>query len=296
MPAMTHAGIEIIRDQVGTSQLMPSTLHERRENLEAMAGVVPAPEGVTVEPFTLAGRPAERLIPDAAADGQVVLYLHGGGYISGSLDTHRGLAGGIALRAGVTVVTLDYRLAPEDPFPAALNDALLAFDQLCPARIAIMGDSAGGGLAVATAIALRDRAGTVPVALALFSPWTDLTQSAASMLTEGIADPMLTKDALDQMADGYLAGTDPRTPFASPLFGDLGTLPPTRIDVGSDEILLDDSTALAARAEAAGVGVTIRVWPDMIHVFPAFPVELVPEAGECLDLAATFVADHLRMV
>lgn len=290
---MAHEGIDTIRELLG-SVPEPASLTERRANLEALAGAVPAPETVTVAPFTLADRPAERLIPAGAPDDQVILYLHGGGYVSGSLNTHRAIAGKIAERTSVTVVTLDYRLAPEDPFPAALNDALLAFDQLRPARIAIMGDSAGGGLALATALALRDRDGTAPVALGLFSPWADLTQEAASMTRADIGDPMLTKQALDEMADAYLAGADPRTPFASPLLGDLSGLPPMRIDVGAAEVLLDDSTELARRASAAGTEATMQVWPDMIHVFPAFPPELVPEAGECLDIAAAFVAGHLR--
>ena len=223
----------------------------------------------------------------------MVLYLHGGGYCSGSLDTHRGVAGSLALTSGITVVNLDYRLAPEDPFPAALNDALLAFDQLAPQRVAIAGDSAGGGLALATALALRDRGGARPLALALFSPWTDLTQTASTYGTRAELDPMVSRGVLDLMADGYLAGTDPRTTLASPLFADLDDLPPMHIDVGDHEVLLDDSTTLAERAAEAGVDVAIRVWPEMIHVFQAFPPELVPEAAESLAAAGAFLAARL---
>lgn len=290
---MTHPGIDVIRQVLGSDRTDEADLVTRRENLAALAGSPPPPDGVTAERIELADRAAERLTPPTPADDAVVLYLHGGGYCSGSLDTHRGVAGSLALAAGITVVSLDYRLAPEEPFPAALNDALLAFDQLAPARTAIAGDSAGGGLAVATALALRDRGGAQPLALALFSPWTDLTQTAASYDTRAEADPMVSRGVLSLMADGYLAGTDPRTTLASPLFADLTDLPPMHIDVGDAEVLLDDSTVLAERARAAGVDVAIRIWPEMIHVFQAFPPSMVPEAAESLAAAGAFLAAHL---
>lgn len=289
---MAHPGIDVIRDLLGDTRDDETPLLERRANLAALAGSPPAPEGVTVEVVELAERAAERLSPADAPDDEVVVYLHGGGYCSGSLDTHRGLGGALALASGRTVVTLDYRLAPEDPFPAALNDALLAFDQLAPARVAIAGDSAGGGLAAATALALRDRGGAQPVALLLISPWADLTQSAGSYATQAGVDPMLGATSLNLMADGYLAGTDPTTPYASPVFGDLNGLPPVRIDVGSDEVLLDDSRTLSDRIRAAGGSAHLHVWPDMIHVFQAFPPEMVPEAAEAVTAAGTFLAEQ----
>ena len=290
---MAHPGIAVIRELLGDTRHQESTIPERRANLAALAGSPPAPDGVTVEAFELADRVAERLTPDGAPEGEVVLYLHGGSYHSGSPDTHRGLAGSLALATGRTVVVLDYRLAPEDPFPAGLNDALLAFDQLAPARIALAGDSAGGGLAAATALALRDRQGGQPVALALISPWADLTQSASSYMTRADADPMLTAAALDQAAEAYLAGTDPRTPYASPVFGDLSGLPPIRVDVGSDEVLFDDSRTLVDEALAAGCTAELHEWPEMIHVFQAFPTDLVPEAGEAVAAMGAFLARHL---
>lgn len=287
---MAHPGIDVIRDLLGDTRHQEATLLERREGLAAMAGSPPAPEGVTVEPLTLADRPAERLTPPGAPDGEVVLYLHGGSYSAGSPDTHRGLAGALALATGRTVVVLDYRLAPEDPFPAGLNDALLAFDQLAPARIALAGDSAGGGLSAATALALRDRAGAQPVAVGLISPWVDLTQSAGSYTTRADVDPMLTAAALTQAAEAYLAGTDPTTPYASPVFADLGGLPPVRVDVGSDEVLFDDSATLVERITAAGGAAELREWPEMIHVFQAFPPDLVPEAAEAVAALGAFLA------
>lgn len=290
---MAHPGIDVIRQLLGDTRQQEATILERRQGLADLAGSAPPPDGVTLEVIELADRPAERLTPDGAADGQVILYLHGGAYTAGSPDTHRGLAGSLALAAGRTVVVLDYRLAPEDPFPAGLNDALLAFDQLAPARIALAGDSAGGGLSAATALALRDRGGAQPVAVGLISPWADLTQSAGSYTSRAELDPMLTAAALTQSADAYLAGTDPRTPYASPVFGDLAGLPPIRVDVGSDEVLFDDSRALVDGAVAVGTAAELIEWPEMIHVFQAFPPDLVPEAAEAVAALGAFLARHL---
>ena len=167
--------------------------------------------------------------------------------------------------------------------------------QLAPARVAIAGDSAGGGLTLATAVALRDRGAAMPVALLLVSPWTDLTQSAPSYEAKADEDPMLTAESLTQMAEAYLAGADPRTELASPLRADHAGLPPTRIDVGSAEVLLDDSTVLADRLRAAGVPVELQVWDEMIHVFPAFPPDLLPEASQPVVASdeSAFLAQHL---
>ncbi|HWJ63128.1 MAG TPA: alpha/beta hydrolase [Acidimicrobiales bacterium] len=289
---MAHPGIDVIRQLLGDTRQQESTILERRQGLADLAGSPPAPDGVAVEAIELADRRAERLTPDGAPDGEVVLYLHGGAYTAGSPDTHRGLAGALALASGRTVVVLDYRLAPEDPFPAGLNDALLAFDQLAPARIALAGDSAGGGLSAATALALRDRDGAQPVAVALISPWADLTQSAGSYDSRGDVDPMLTAATLTQSAEAYLAGTDARTAYASPVFADLAGLPPVRVDVGSDEVLFDDSQALVDGIVAAGGDAVLVEWTDMIHVFQAFPPDLVPEAAQSVAAMGAFLARH----
>lgn len=296
---MAHPGIDVIRQLLGTRSTEAVDLLERRANLAALAGSPPAPDGVAVEAIELAGRRAERLVPAGAPADRAVIYLHGGGYCSGSIDTHRAIAGALALAAGIEVVNLDYRLAPEHPFPAALDDVLAAFDALGTSgalgqrRLALAGDSAGGGLALAAAVALRDREAAVPAAVVGFSPWTDLTQTSASMAALADRDPMVTKEVLDPMASAYLAGADPRAPLASPRFAELGGLPPLHLNVGSDETLLDDTSVLAERARAAGVEVQVRVWPEMIHVFQAFPAELVPEAAESIAAAAAFLAHHL---
>ena len=292
---MAHPGIDAIRGFLGAEPDDPDKdLLDRRADLAALTGSQPAPDGVLVEPLEFDGIRAERLSPPLAPDGQVILYLHGGGYCLGSIDGHRGLAGALAVAANTVVVNLDYRLAPEDPFPSALDDVLEAFDDLAPARIALAGDSAGGGLSLAAALALRDRGAAQPVALGLLSPWTDLTQSSPTYGEVGERDPMVTKHLLDQMADAYANGHDVREPLISPLFADLAGLPPMRIDVGTEELLLDDSRTLADRATAAGAEVDLRIWPEMIHVFQAFPAELLPEAAESIAEIGSFLAARLE--
>ena len=183
-----------------------------------------------------------------------VLYLHGGGYCIGSLGSHRGLGGRLAMAAGCPVVTLDYRLAPEHPFPAAVDDATDAYRDLlatglAPSRIAIAGDSAGGGLTVATLLALRSAGTPLPAAALCLSPWADLTQSSPAYDRLGDLDPMVSKSGLDLMAGSYLGGVDPRTELASPLFAEhLGGLPPMRIEVGEHEVLLDDAAPVGRAA------------------------------------------------
>jgi len=296
---MVHPGVEFVRELFADPEWDRGTVLERRAAMDAMTGDVPAPPGVTVEPLVLGGRPAERLTPAGGTVDATVLLLHGGGYCLGGLHSHRDLAGQLALAASTPVVTLDYRLAPEHPFPAALDDALRAYRQLVaddPTRpVAIVGDSAGGGLALATAIARRDRGEPLPAALACLSPWTDLTQTADSFRRNATADPTVTKEGLDLLAEAYLAGTgtDARHPLVSPRFADLTGLPPLRIDVGGHEVLLDDAVEVAASARAAGVTVDLQVWPELFHVFQAYPAEIVPETEPSLAAIAAFVVGHL---
>lgn len=296
---MSHPGIDAITALLADSGLSEATIPEQRAAMEAVAGM-PPPAGVTATAGKLGGRPAEWLDPDDVASprASVVLYLHGGGYCIGSLATHRNLGGLLALALGATVVTLDYRLAPEHPFPAAVDDALAAYRELLdlghePASIAIAGDSAGGGLTVATLVAARDAGLPLPAAAACLSPWVDLSQTAASFTEIGDADPMVTRAGLDLMAEAYLAGADPATPGASPLHADLAGLPPLRIEVGEVEVLRDDALSLAEAARAAGVAVDLVRWPDLVHVFQAFPAELVPEAADSIAGIAAFLRAHL---
>ncbi len=297
---MAHPGIETIVELLGGIDLHTTDIDARRAALETTAGAVPAPEGVGVTPATVGGRPAEWLDPpgaDPAARTAAVLYLHGGAYTVGSLNTHRALGGRLAIATGVTVVTLDYRLAPEDPFPAAVEDAASALAELVGRfgadHVAIAGDSAGGGLAVATLLLARGRGQALPAAVATISPWADLTQTHETHTTKADVDPWVATEVLEVSAGDYLAGAEATDPLASPVFADLAGLPPLRIDVGDREVLLGDSLVLAERARTAGVDVELHEWPEMIHVFPAFPGDLVPEADAAVAAIGAFLRGHL---
>jgi acetyl esterase/lipase len=299
---MSHAGVEALTGFLADSGLGHASIEEQRRWMAEMATSAPAPDGIRVEPGTLGGRPAEWLHPTEGLRGGIVLYLHGGGYCTGSLGTHRHLAGRIALASGSTAVTVDYRLAPEHPFPAAITDASAAYEELralghSPEAIAVAGDSAGGGLTVATLLTLRDLAVPLPAAAACLSPWVDLTLSAPSYASVGELDPMVSKSGLAEFVAAYLGEgeTSPREPRVSPVFADLAGLPPIRIDVGEREILLDDSVQLADRIVAGGGEATLARWAEMIHVFQAFPGALDPEAGESVAAIGDFLAGHLRV-
>lgn len=235
---------------------------------------------------------AEWLEPDNAASDKVMLYLHGGGYAIGSCATHRALAARIAQSCGARALVLDYRLAPEHPFPAALEDAVAGYRWLLqqgisPQDILIAGDSAGGGLALATLVYLRDIGESLPASTFCISPWTDLEGTGESLRTRAKADPWVTRDAL-ALGRHYVGAHDPRLPLISPLYADLLGLPAMLIHVGTDEIILSDSTRIAERARAAGVDVTLKVWEGMWHVFHCFAPH-VPEANQAIEEAGRFV-------
>jgi acetyl esterase/lipase len=263
-----------------------------RANLEMLTAAAPVPEDIVCERVHAGGVPAE-WVTAPGAGSRVVLYLHGGGYVVGSVNTHRDLAGRLSRAAGARVLVLDYRLAPEHPFPAAVDDALAAYrwllsDGRVPTDVAIGGDSAGGGLTLATLVALRDAGLPLPAAGVCLSPWTDLAGTGESLRTKAAVDPMVQWSRLAQMADAYLAGQDARTPLASPLYADLRDLPPLLIQVGTAETLLDDATRIAERAQAAGVDVTLEPWDDMIHVFQAF-AGLLPEGQQAVERIGAFI-------
>ena len=227
---------------------------------------------------------------------RVLLYLHGGGYVIGSIDTHRSPAGRLSRAAAARVLIIDYRLAPEHPYPAAVQDATAAYRWLLrngatPARTVIAGDSAGGGLTVATLVALRDAGDPLPAAGVCLSPWVDLEGIGESMTTRASADPIVQKPGLLWFASLYLGGADPRTPLAAPLYADLHGLPPLLIHVGTAETLLDDATRLAERAKAAGVDVTLEAWEDMIHVWHLF-APMLPEGQQGVERVGEYIRQH----
>ena len=243
----------------------------------------------------LHGEWLEPLGADRAADNNAptILYLHGGGYYFCSPRSHRSLVFGLATRARAATLSLDYRLAPEHRFPAALEDALAAYRQLVgsgtlPQSIVIAGDSAGGGLALATLVALRDAGTPLPAGAVLFSPWTDLAATGESIRSNDGADPMFSGQAIGRAAQVYLGDALATNPYASPVYADLRSLPPLFIQAGSTEVLLDDSRRVADNARTAGVPVELQIWPDMPHVWQIF-TPFIPEARRALDGAAGFV-------
>ena len=274
------------------------TWPERRRGFEALAtALFPVAADVRVEPTSAGGVPAEWVeAPDAASD-RVLLYLHGGGYTSGSPATHRDLAGRLSRAAGVRVLNVDYRLAPEHPHPAAVEDATAAYRWLLdrgldPAGTAVAGDSAGGGLTLATLVALRDEGAPLPAAAVGISPWVDLEGVGASMDTKADADPMVQREGLLEMARAYLGPHPPRTPLAAPLHADLRGLPPLLLHVGTAETLLDDAVRFAERAREAGVDVTLETWDDMIHVWHIF-APMLPEGQQAIERVGEFLRKHL---
>ncbi|MCU0261451.1 MAG: alpha/beta hydrolase [Ilumatobacteraceae bacterium] len=251
-----------------------------------------APEGVEYSPGAVGGVSGVWVEPIGADPGRTILYLHGGGYVVGSSETHRKMVGHLAKAAGVRSFVADYRLAPEAPHPAALDDALAIYRALLadgtdPGRIVVAGDSAGGGLAVALLVAARDTGLPQPAGAIVFSPWVDLAGTGETMQTRVDVDLMVTAELAEMMAAHYLAGADPRTPTASPLYADLHGLAPMCIQVGDEEVLLADSTRLADRLRAAGVDVELEVFPEMQHVFQ-IAAGLLPESDDAIAKAGAF--------
>jgi epsilon-lactone hydrolase len=271
---MADSEIDAIR-RLLAARPRPSDLGERRKRLDALGAQYPLPADVEVEPVDANGVGAEWTSTPGADPTRAIIFLHGGGYISGSLDSHRHMIAQAGREARARTLALEYRLAPEHPFPAALDDAIAGYRFLLskgfePGRIAIAGESAGGGLAVAMMVSLREAGVALPACCWLSSPWTDLEVTGESMSSKASIDPLIQKDYLLELAKAYLGDTDPRTPFASPLYADLAGLPPMLVQVGSAETLLDDAVRIARVAGAADVRVTLEIWPDMIHAWHLF--------------------------
>jgi monoterpene epsilon-lactone hydrolase len=269
------------------------SVEETRAGFEQMAAMFPVAADVKCEPVDAGGIKAEWVTAPGADAGRSVLYLHGGGYVIGSINTHRDLAAHISRAARSRVLVIDYRLAPEHPFPAAVEDSVAAYrwmlaSGLKSSRIAVAGDSAGGGLTVATLVAIRDAKLPIPGAGICLSPWVDLEGVGDSMKSKASVDPIVQKEGLLQMAAHYLAGQNPRSPLAAPLYADLAGLPPLLIQVGTAETLLDDSTRLAERARKAGVKVTLEPWENMIHVFHLF-APMLDEGQQAIDKIGEFI-------
>jgi acetyl esterase/lipase len=268
-----------------------------RAEFEAVASIWPVAPDVTRTPADADGVPGEWFAAPNATDATTVLYLHGGGYSIGSINTHADLAGRISRASHARVFSINYRLAPEHLYPCAVEDATTAYRWLLkqgidPKTIVIAGDSAGGGLTAATLLALKDAGEPLPAAAVLLSPWLDLAGTGESMKTRAAADPMIVPDPLNTMGKMYAGAEELTHPLVSPLYGDLSGLPPMLIQVGDAEVLLDDSTRFAERVKAAGVDVTLEVWDEMIHVFQFFAA-MLPEGQEAIDKIGQFIRDKV---
>ena len=279
----------------GNNPFVP--IARRRERTLRLERRVPMPPADTeTRRDMLGGIAARRIATPRSLPGRHILFLHGGGYVTGSPELYRHITWRFAAAADAELVAIDYRLAPDHPFPAALDDAEAAWAGLLaagadPRRAAVLGDSAGGGLALALGLRLRDEGAPLPAAIVALSPWTDLALSGPSLIRNAAADPMQNAADLPYLAGLYLAGADPRNPYASPLYGDPAGLPPTLIQVGGDEILRDDAVRMAERMRAAECAATLEIWPRMPHVWHAF-APLMPEANWAIARVGAFMRAH----
>lgn len=294
---MDQSEIETVRALL-TSKPRPVGWTQRRERLDEVGSVWPVAGDIKIEPADIDGVPGEWSIAPGSSASRILMFFHGGGYCSGSILSHRRLVTEAGRAAGVRTLALNYRLAPEHPFPAALEDALTAWHFLrrhgVEARhITVGGDSAGGGLTLALIGRLQNAGEELPACAWLLSPWTDLTLSGSTLATKDSVDPIIHGGYLNELADAYLpSGVDRKDPRVSPLYADLEGLPPTLIQVGSDETLLEDAMRLAAAAGAADVAVTLEVWPHMIHAWPLWNAHLKP-GRRALAKAGSFIAQYL---
>jgi acetyl esterase/lipase len=294
---MAQSEIEAIRALL-SSKPRPVGWLERRKRLDDVGSVWPVAADVKLTAVEIGGVPGEWSIVPGSNPSCVLMFFHGGGYCSGSIASHRRLVTEAGRAAGVRTLAVAYRLAPEHPFPAAYDDALTAWrflrDQNIPAaQIAAGGDSAGAGLALALISRLRDAREELPRCAWLISPWTDLTMSGSTFLSKEAVDPLIHKQYLNELADAYLPpGMDRKDPRVSPLYADHSGFPPTLIQVGSAETLLDDATRFAAVAGAVDVRVTLEIWPHMIHAWPLWNAQLEP-GRRALVNAGTFIRERL---
>jgi acetyl esterase/lipase len=275
------------------SRPRPPDLAGRRQRLDSFGELYPLETDVTLTPVSADGVPAEWSTTPSADTARAILYMHGGAYVAGSTASHRLLVTALGRAAGAQTLAIDYRRAPEHPFPAALDDTLAAYrfllaEGFAPQDIVIAGDSAGGGLTMGALLALRDAGEPLPGAAFVIAPWVDLACRGESFASKADIDPIIQKPYLLDTAADYIAGADPIPRLASPLGGDFRGLPPVLIQVGSAETLLSDSVALAGQLGEADVAVTLEVWPEMVHVWHLFRGHL-SAGGRAIDRAGAFL-------
>jgi monoterpene epsilon-lactone hydrolase len=293
---MSSSEIDAVRELL-RSKPRPTSFPERRQRLDAIGSISLIAEDIGLEPIDANGVAAEWSLAPGSDPSKVLLFFHGGGYCSGSIVSHRGMVTEAGRAAQARTLAVGYRLAPEHPFPAAIEDARSAYrfllDQgVAPSKIAIGGDSAGGGLTLALMTSVRDAREPLPACAWLVSPWVDLRMTGASLAEKAAIDPLISKPYLEELASAYLAGADPANPLVSPLNADLAGLPPLLVQVGSAETLLDDAVRIARRAGAADVRVNLEIWPHMIHAWHLWAAQL--EAGRrAIASAGAFIRAHL---
>ncbi len=294
----------LLARQAALKDAPQSSLAEQRADYELLienyvGHPIPLPEGTRVESVDVDGIPAEWICPPDADAERVMLYLHGGGYILGSLKSHRDLVARLATASGIRSLLFEYRLAPEHVFPAAFDDALTAYRWLLtngtkPEHIVLAGDSAGGGLILALLQTLRDRNRAMPTGAVLLSPWTDLVGTVESRTTCEAVDPIFSAQTMNFLASLYSGTEDKHNPLISPIYADLHGFPPLRIDVGRDEVLLDDFLQVAEHARAAHVPVELVVWDDMWHVFQQY-ASVLPEGQQSLEQIGRFIRRQTQL-
>jgi epsilon-lactone hydrolase len=294
---MIQSEIDSIRALL-SSKPRPVGWPARRKRIDEVGAVWPVADDVELTAVDVNGIPGEYSIAPGSDSSRVLMFFHGGGYCSGSIPSHRRLVTEAGRAARMRTLAVDYRLAPEHPFPAAYADALTAWrflrnQGIAAGHIAIGGDSAGAGLTLGLIGQLLETHEELPACVWLVSPWTDLTMSGSTFASKAAVDPLIHKEYLNELADAYLpAGMERKDPRVSPLYADLRNFPPILIQVGSDETLLDGATRLAARAGAANVSVTLEIWPNMIHAWPLWNAHL-EDGRRALANAGAFIQTHL---
>jgi monoterpene epsilon-lactone hydrolase len=294
---MANPEIVKIREMIA-ARPRATEIAQMRIDADTRSKAFPLPPDVAVTPVTANGVPAEWTSTPDADPSSVILYLHGGGYVICSLESHRHLVAEVGRATGARTLAIDYRLAPEHPFPAPVEDTVAAYRFLLdsgvkPDRIAFAGDSAGGGLVIGAMLAIREAGLPLPACGWCISPWVDMEALGQSFTDRAAADPTVQKPTIQMMAQWYLGGADPRHPHAAPLYGDLRGLPPLLIQVGSVETLLDDSIQLARKAGIAEVPVALQIWPEMIHIWHIF-FPMLAAGRRAIASGGSFVRNSLK--
>jgi phosphinothricin tripeptide acetyl hydrolase len=298
MTTLSFANINSLMKGLRQRSIRKRDVGQMRKDIDAFGALFPVSPNVEIVPVRAGERPAELLIPANKRSKCVLLYLHGGGFVMGSIQSHRQMASHLSAAAKITTLITDYRLAPEHPFPAAIDDTMSVYQFLltsgmAPHQIVVVGDSAGGGLSVSLMMRLKEKQLPLPGSCVVLSPWVDLALKGASWIGNAQHDDLVNKDEAKRMVQFYLNGKNCSNPMASPVYADLSMLPSFLIQVGSREVLLDDAVSLHGRAQQCGVTSDLEIWDDMPHVWH-FMSPVLEEGRMAINRIAEFVNDHLQ--